>query len=231
MLYQSTRGDQYREALARLTAAGLAYPCGCTRREIADSALGTAPDGAAIYPGTCRAGLAPGRPARSLRLRTSDASLRFEDRVQGPIEQSVGRAVGDFVLRRADGFAAYQLAVVVDDAAQGVTDVVRGADLLESTARQILLQRALGLPTPRYAHVPAIVDATGAKLSKQAGALAFDETSSPRHKAAVLGEALACLGHPPPALLEPAELLDWARAHWDIGCVPRERTLPAAEVL
>lgn len=230
VLYQSTRSDQYRDALTRLTAAGLAYPCGCTRREIADSALGTAPDGAAIYPGTCRAGLAADRPARSLRLRTNDAPLHFEDRVQGPLEQSVGRAVGDFVLRRADGFAAYQLAVVVDDAAQGVTDVVRGADLLESTARQILLQRALGLPAPRYAHVPAIVDAAGAKLSKQAGALAFDESSAPRHRAAVLGRALACLGHPPPPL-DATELLAWARAHWDIGRVPRRRTLTAPQTL
>lgn len=223
VLTQSTRGERYRAALDRLLAAGHAYPCACTRREIADSALGTAPDGAAIYPGTCRAGLAPDRPARSLRLRTSDDPVRFEDRVQGPIEQSVGRAVGDFVLRRADGFAAYQLAVVVDDAAQGVTDVVRGADLLESTARQILVQRALGLPTPRYAHVPAIVDAGGAKLAKQTGALAFDATQDGA-RAAVLGRALACLGHAPPPL-DAGETLAWALAHWDLGRVPRLRAL------
>ncbi|MDA0226309.1 MAG: tRNA glutamyl-Q(34) synthetase GluQRS [Proteobacteria bacterium] len=230
VLYQSQRAAQYRAALERLSRDGLAYACACSRREIADSALGTAADGAAIYPGTCRAGLAANRAARSLRFRATDEVVRFEDRVQGAVAQSVGRDVGDFILRRADGFAAYQLAVVVDDAAQGVTDVVRGADLLASTPRQILLQHALGLPTPRYAHVPAIVDAAGAKLAKQNGAIAFDAHAdapqTARNTAAVLGRALACLGHTPPPL--PAdEMLAWARSCWDIARVPRTRTLRA----
>jgi len=230
VLYQSQRAAPYREALERLTRDGLAYACACTRREIADSALGTAADGASIYPGTCRAGLAENRAARSLRFRTTDEIVRFVDRVQGAIEQSVGRAVGDFVLRRADGFTAYQLAVVVDDAAQGVTDVVRGADLLDSTARQILLQRALGLPTPRYAHLPAIVDAAGEKLAKQSGAIAFDAQAegpqAARNTASVLGRALACLGHAPPPLAAD-EMLAWARTNWDIARLPRTRMLHA----
>ena len=148
VIYQSARSESYDRALDQLHRAGLTYACGCTRREMADSAL--AIDGSRIYPGTCRNGLAPGKPPRALRLRTVEEPIRFTDRLQGEGVQSVAREVGDFVLRRADGAYAYQLAVVVDDAQQGITDVVRGADLLDSTPRQILLQRLLGFPTPRY---------------------------------------------------------------------------------
>ncbi|MEW6691188.1 MAG: tRNA glutamyl-Q(34) synthetase GluQRS, partial [Pseudomonadota bacterium] len=139
VLCQSTRRELYEAAIERLRPQ--TYPCACTRRELEDSAL--AIDGARVYPGTCRGGMAPGKAPRALRLRTDAEPIRFADRVQGEIAQSVEREVGDFVLRRADGIIAYQLAVVVDDAAQGVTAVVRGADLLDSTARQILLQRLL----------------------------------------------------------------------------------------
>ena len=145
------------------------YWCGCSRREIADSALGLAADGAQIYPGTCRSGIAPGKTPRALRVKAS-GQVEFTDRILGKQSQRLERDVGDFVLYRADGQFAYQLAVVVDDAAQGVTDVVRGADLLDSTPRQIYLQRLLGYATPRYLHVPAALNAAGEKLSKQTGA-------------------------------------------------------------
>jgi glutamyl-Q tRNA(Asp) synthetase len=173
VVWQSRRKHLYEAAYDRL--AGHAYPCGCNRREIADSRLGFAPDGAAIYPGTCRHGLAPGRSPRSLRLRVPEAgddAITFQDRLAGVVTQRLASESGDFVLKRADGYWAYQLAVVVDDAEQGVTDVVRGADLLDSTPRQIFLQRLLKVPTPRYLHVPVVRNADGEKLSKQTGALA-----------------------------------------------------------
>ena len=174
VLWQSRRGDVYQAAFDRLGA--LAYPCGCNRREIADSRLGTAPDGSAIYPGTCRDGLAAGKTARSLRLRVPPAGqdkITFQDRFAGAVTQHLALDAGDFVIKRGDGYWAYQLAVVVDDFEQGVTDVVRGADLIDSTARQIYLQRVLGMPTPRYLHVPVVRNALGEKLSKQTGATAL----------------------------------------------------------
>jgi glutamyl-Q tRNA(Asp) synthetase len=173
VVWQSRRKALYQAAYERLAAH--AYPCGCNRREIADSRLGFAPDGGAIYPGTCRHGLAPGRSPRSLRLRVPEPGqdiIRFSDRFAGSVSQKLASESGDFVLKRADGYWAYQLAVVVDDAEQGVTDVVRGADLLESTPRQIYLQRVLGVPTPRYLHVPVVRNCAGEKLSKQTGAVA-----------------------------------------------------------
>ena len=154
-LWQSRRKALYKAAFERLGDA--VYPCGCSRREIADSRVGLASDGAAVYPGTCRHGLPPGRAARAWRLRVPDQVIRFNDRWIGPVSQHLSIEVGDFVLKRADGYWAYQLAVVVDDAECGITDVVRGADLLDSTARQIHLQRLLGYPTPRYMHVPLLL--------------------------------------------------------------------------
>ena len=142
---QSERGDAYRAALDRLRDRGVLFACGCTRREIADSGL-PGSDGGLVYPGTCRNGPPPGRPARALRVRVDDAVIAFDDALQGRVSQDLGRDVGDFVLLRADGFFAYQLAVVVDDAAQGITDVVRGIDLIDSTPRQIFLQRAARSP-------------------------------------------------------------------------------------
>lgn len=209
VLYQSRRAAIYQEALRKLE--GDTYWCGCSRREIADSALRLASDGAQVYPGTCRAGLAPGKTPRALRVRTGPAPLSFVDRVQGRLEQVLERDVGDFVLLRADGQFAYQLAVVVDDAAQGVTDVVRGADLIDSTPRQIHLQHLLGVPTPRYLHIPVMLDAAGDKLSKSAGAGAID--FSP----ATLRRALAFLGQPP------AETLDEALGNWNPALMPARR--------
>lgn len=188
VLYQSEREPLYREALQSLEK--WTFWCGCTRSEIADSSLGLAPDGALIYPGTCRDGLPQGKARRALRLRIRNATLRFHDRVQGSREQALDREVGDFVLYRADGLFAYQLAVVVDDAAQGVTDVVRGADLLDSTARQIHLQQLLGYATPRYLHIPVAVDAAGEKLSKLTGARPLDVSEPGRE----LRRALTFLG-------------------------------------
>ena len=217
---QSRRKALYKDALDRLRAAGHAYPCGCTRKEIADSAL--APDGARIYPGTCRHGLASGRTERAWRVRTEGTTIEVEDRLQGRIAQSLGREVGDFVLFRADGYFAYQLAVVVDDAAQGITDIVRGADLLDSTARQIHLQRLLGLPTPTYLHLPVAVNPAGEKLSKQTEA----QAAGP----AAIAAALAFLGHAPPAVLRAApakELVAWGIAHWDSARLPKARAIAA----
>jgi glutamyl-Q tRNA(Asp) synthetase len=212
VIYQSSRTSAYEKAIRKLALH--TYACGCTRKELEDSAL--AIDGARIYPGTCRRGLRDGKAPRALRLRTRAEPIRFEDRVQGPCAQSVERDIGDFVLRRADGLIAYQLAVVVDDAAQGVTDVVRGADLLDSTARQIYLQELLGVSRPRYLHLPVAVNAAGEKLSKQTGA--------PPAEPSDLDPALRFLGFTPPAGMPPRELLDWASEAWDVSRIPRYRT-------
>ena len=231
VIYQSQRSASYQQALAALVAAGLAYPCACTRKDI-EVALQHAGQhkprhGELIYPGTCRSGL-HGLPPRAWRFRADllikngspahmdkalpamnsvesgrlperaftvpgsvvNPSLCWLDRRLGQQQQDVAAEVGDFILKRADGCFAYQLAVVVDDAAQGITDVVRGADLADNTARQILLQRALGLPTPRYLHAPLVLGANGEKLSKQNGAQALDLT----HPLGELNRAAAALG-------------------------------------
>jgi glutamyl-Q tRNA(Asp) synthetase len=174
VLFQSRRGELYRTALERLAAAGMVYPCTCSRSAIAEAQrrLGLPP---AVYPGTCRNG-ATGDGPQALRVRVPDETIGFVDRACGPFAQRLAHEVGDFVVRRADGLWAYQLAVVVDDAAQRITDVVRGADLLDNTPRQIWLQRALSLPVPRYLHVPVVTNANGEKLSKQTGAVALDTT-------------------------------------------------------
>jgi len=177
VMYQSKRLFAYQAAFDRLLSLNLVYPCCCTRKEIADSVLrlqGELLDGERPYPGTCRQGLQEGRQALSWRLRVPEGLVRFEDRWLGPMEQNVARAVGDFVLKRADGIWAYQLAVVVDDAAQKVTHIVRGEDLLSSTARQQQLAGLLGYETPRVLHVPLVTDASGLKLSKQNHASAID---------------------------------------------------------
>jgi glutamyl-Q tRNA(Asp) synthetase len=207
--FQSQRGDLYGAALDRLLASGLAYACGCSRQEIAreQAARGiTRQRHAALpYPGTCRHGL-NGREPRAWRLRTDKTPqpVRWTDRHAGPQAQDVEKDVGDFVLLRADGLWAYQFAVVIDDALQGVTDVVRGQDLLDNTPRQIVLQRALSVPTPRYLHTPLVTAPGGEKLSKQNGAAPFDET----RPAEALCRAAARLGLPPGnAGRSPAELL------------------------
>ncbi len=221
VMYQSTRHDAYQAVLERLLDAGLAYPCACTRREIRAAGL---PGG--IYPGTCRNGLPTGREGRSIRLRVENSRIGFRDRLQGPVEENLAQQCGDFILRRADGLYAYQLAVVVDDAAQGITDIVRGADLLDSTARQIWLQRQLDLPMPGYLHLPVAVKPDGAKLSKQTFAPPVD----PKQPTPQLARALRFLGHAVPEELEqspPIEFLDWARKAWNPARLPAVAAIEA----
>jgi glutamyl-Q tRNA(Asp) synthetase len=213
VLRQSERSAHYQMALDHLVAQGLAYPCACTRKEI-ESAQSSplARHSAAVYPGTCRHGL-HGKPARAWRLNVDAVIDDFKlpvptlwsDALSGPQAQNVTAQVGDFVLLRADGLWAYQLAVVVDDAAQGITHVVRGADLSDNTARQIVLQKALGLPTPQFRHTPLVMAADGEKLSKQNGAQALD-LSNPL---AALNAAASVLGLP-----EQSGAVALALAHW-----------------
>ena len=222
VIVQSRRKERYRALLEQLKAAGLAYPCACTRRELA--ACAHAADGAAIYPGTCRNGLPAGKAARAWRLAVDAAAVAFDDAVQGHVAQKLQAEVGDFVLLRADGYFAYQLAVVADDAEQGVTHVVRGADLLDSTPRQIFLQSCLGVPTLAYAHLPVAVNAAGEKLSKQTRAAAIDD----RHPVEALAAALRFLGHEPPPGLDLKDTWRWARENWLLERVPRVRVLAVA---
>jgi len=201
VLFQSRRGAAYQQALDQLVAQGDAYPCACTRQDIAryhaEQGHSRERHGELVYPGTCRPenGGLHGKPARAWRMRVPDgdaALINWHDRLAGAQSQRLDTEVGDFVLKRADGLWAYQLAVVVDDAAQGVTDVVRGADLADNTPRQIWLQQRLGLPTPRYLHTPLVLSANGEKLSKQNGAQSVDV----RDPVAALQAAAQALGLP-----------------------------------
>ncbi|MCX8087217.1 MAG: tRNA glutamyl-Q(34) synthetase GluQRS [Rhodocyclaceae bacterium] len=224
VIYQSRRSARYREVFEALKRQGAVYPCSCTRAKLNEAPAGA--DGAPVYPGTCRAGLPPGKAPRAWRLRVA-GEIDFIDLVQGPWRQDLEREVGDFVLLRADGFFAYQLAVVIDDADQGVDHVVRGADLIHSTARQIFLQRQLGLPTPAYAHLPVAVDATGAKLSKQTRAAPIDA----RDPAAALVAAARFLGQNPPEACRraSADFWAWALENWRLSRVPKVLSQPVEE--
>ena len=217
VVYQSTRSNAYHSALHRLREKGLVYPCACSRREIADSAV--AGIEGLVYPGTCRGGLPPGKSARAL-VDTRGAAIAFDDALQGRVAHDLEKAFGDFVLYRADDVYAYQLAVVVDDAEQGITDVVRGADLLGSTPRQVYLQQLLGLPRPRYVHLPVAVNPAGEKLSKQTHAAPIDAGNP----LPALLATLSFLGQQPPRELARAsvkELWDWALKNWKLERVPR----------
>jgi glutamyl-Q tRNA(Asp) synthetase len=224
---QSERSGLYATALEELRARHDVYPCVCTRREQESTPRGAG--GEHVYAGTCRDGIPPDRAARTAqawRLRVGKARIDWRDRLQGPQTQNLERDVGDFVVRRADGLFAYQLAVVVDDDAQGVTDVVRGADLIASTARQILLQQRLGSPTPTYLHVPIAIDRTGAKLSKQTRAAPLPANPLP-----ALIAAFRFLDHPVPsgtaAPATTAEFWRWAIAAWNPARLPPVAMLPA----
>ncbi len=219
ILYQSRRRDAYEAALDVLRQQGALYACGCTRKEIADSSVHGIEG--PVYPGTCRTGLAAGRSARALRVHTDNVPIEYADRVQGRQQSPLESEIGDFVVKRADGFYAYQLAVVVDDAEQGITEIVRGADLLTSTPRQIHLQRLLGLPTPGYLHVPAVLNAQGEKLSKQSHAEPLARTDP----VPVLWQALAFLGQSPPPEWQSATRADFwtaAVARWSEASIPRQ---------
>ncbi|MGZ8242018.1 tRNA glutamyl-Q(34) synthetase GluQRS [Methylomagnum sp.] len=208
VLYQSQRSEAYRTGLARLEAAGLVYPCTCSRKDLGDHA---------VYPGFCRH-RAPRsvHESHALRLVTAGVRISFEDRVRGLVEQNLETEVGDFILYRRDHVFAYHLATVLDDAEQGITEVLRGLDLLDSTPRQIYLQRRLGLPEPVYAHVPILVDSQGYKLSKQT----FAPEAETRDPGGVLFRLLNLLNQHPPAELATApapEILAWAVEHWDLA--------------
>jgi len=211
VVYQSTRHAAYEEALARLQKSAAVFPCACSRSEIADSAV-TGIEGL-VYPGTCRGGIPAGKTARALRVKVGSAPIRFEDQLQGPITQDLAKDIGDFIVRRADGCYAYQLAVAVDDGWQGITHVVRGADLLLSTPRQIHIQTLLGLAHPTYMHLPVAVNGAGQKLSKQTHATPLD-LSRP---ASALWQALHWLQQSPPQSLLHAAIDDvwsFASEHW-----------------
>lgn len=224
IMYQSQRAAAYENALSILKNKHLIYPCTCSRKEIADSSAQTGIEGK-IYPKTCLMHAPKANSSAAFRARVLDSNTSFLDAIQGKISQSLAKEIGDFVLKRADGIFAYQLAVVVDDAAQNITHIVRGADLLDSTPRQIYLQQLLGFSTPSYAHVPIAVNQNGEKLSKQTLAAPI----SMRLPAHQLFSALSFLGQNPPVEMQSATLAEmwrWAIANWQLSQVPKSRTLP-----
>jgi len=214
--FQSQRFDRYQQAFDRLVAVGRIFGCACSRREIADSlarlGAGTQRNQDLIYPGTCRNGIARGRAPRAWRFRVDDDVVTFDDRWLGPQRQEPARETGDFVIRRADGLWAYQLAVTVDDGEAGVTHVVRGQDILSSTGRQVLIQRALGLPMPSYLHIPLVMASDGEKLSKQNGARSV--TGDGRPPCDALDEAARMLGIAPPERRDAEGWLAEATSRW-----------------
>ena len=217
---QSDRHDAYAEVLNRLFNQGLAYACTCSRKQLEPYH--------GIYPGFCRNAGHNTKDA-AIRLRVPELEYHFIDRVQGEYRQHLGREVGDFVIRRRDGLYAYQLAVVLDDAWQGITDIVRGADLLDSTPRQLYLQELLGLPQPRYLHIPLITQPDGHKLGKSYRSPPLTEDQA----TPLLLRALRALGHNPGAELAyatPREVLNWGIAHWDAMLIPRTLNLPEAQL-
>ncbi|ROM95937.1 tRNA glutamyl-Q(34) synthetase GluQRS [Pseudomonas brassicacearum] len=220
MVRQSDRHDAYAQVLNQLFNHGLAYACTCSRKKLAPYH--------GIYPGLCRnAGHASEDTA--IRLRVPELEYHFTDRVQGEYRQHLGREVGDFVIRRRDGLYAYQLAVVLDDAWQGITDIVRGADLLDSTPRQLYLQELLGLPQPRYLHLPLITQPDGNKLGKSYRSPPLTEDQA----TPLLLRALRALGQNPGSELDdasPREVLNWGIRHWDARLIPRTLTLPEAQL-
>ncbi len=218
VIYQSKRRPSYHAALHRLWQRGVIYPCACSRTQISQRAApGT--DGP-VYPGTCRQGMRAGEKARALRVAACQAPIELDDEVQGLQRRALALDLGDYVLYRNDGVFSYHLACVVDDAAYGMTHIVRGADLLESSIRQIYLQQLLGLPTPRYVHLPVALSATGEKLSKQTRAAELPHA----HPQAMVVQALRFLGQAPPPELRAArieEVWRWAISHWNLSAVPR----------
>ncbi len=220
VVYQSLRHDAYQQVIDRLLAQGLAYACTCSRKQLEPYQ--------GIYPGTCRNAGHKTEDA-AIRVRVPELLYRFEDRVQGAYSQHLGRESGDFVIRRRDGLYAYQLAVVLDDAWQGVTDIVRGADLLDSTPRHLYLQELLGLPQPRYLHVPLIIQPDGNKLGKSYRSPPLD----PDQAAPLLVRALRALGQAPEADLADGsvqDVLGWGVAHWNSDAIPHVRTVAEAQL-
>lgn len=221
VVYQGQRSEIYEAAIEQLTERGLVYFCQCSRKEIVADA-GPGIDGLR-YPGTCRnLNLGPGNT--SLRIKVPDEVVMFEDAIQGPMQQNLQQDIGDFVIRRRDGLYSYQLAVVVDDGIQGITEVCRGTDLVDSTPRQIYLQKMLDLPTPQYLHLPVAINHHGQKLSKQTHAAPVPQLAD----SSVLSSALQFLGQKLPAELmgaPPAELIEWGVNYWDTTTIPRKMTV------
>ncbi len=217
ILYQSSRLDAYQQAINRLLEQELAYPCACSRKDLPTSG---------IYPGTCRNGLPEGRQARSIRFRVGDQTCEFTDQLQGHISDSPAGISGDFIIQRADGLFAYQLAVVVDDDYQAVNQVVRGADLLDSTSRQICLQKALGFESPDYMHLPVALSTDGRKLGKR------DQADPVKHQDPVyaVSQALHFLGQKPPQGLSLDSLWGWALEQWNSKLIPRRKAILPSRV-
>lgn len=219
ILYQSTQNEHYENALQRLVEQSLVFACTCSRKQLAKINSG-------IYPGTCRLRLLPEKSEHALRVLAKNIDITFTDTVMGEQSQNMAQQCGDFIIKRRDGLFAYQLAVVVDDAMQGITEIVRGADLLDSTPRQIYLQQQLGYNTPAYCHLPLAVDTNGNKISKSEGAAKADV----KNKEKQLCEVLAFLGQQPPADLSACNIDDiwrWATANWHINNVPQKKCRPA----
>ena len=217
VLYQSSRAGAYQTAVDLLLEKGLAYPCACSRKDLPSSG---------IYPGTCRNGIPKGKVSRAVRFRVDTSVCEFDDTLQGLICESTASACGDFVIHRADGLYAYQLAVVIDDHFQGITQIVRGADLLDSTCRQIFLQKALGMVTPEYMHLPVATSTDGKKLSKRNQA----DPVNHHDPAFTVHQALCFLGQSPPTKLSLDALWRWALEHWDNSLIPRQKEIISAWV-
>jgi len=213
VVFQSDNADRHRAALAELARQSLSFRCTCSRKDL---------HGHRVYPGTCRTRHVPAGQEAAVRIRAPDGEYAFDDRLQGRHAERLARTTGDFVISRRDGYPAYQLAVVVDDAAMGVTDVVRGADLLDSTPRQLFIADRLGLTRPRYLHLPVIADRGGGKLSKRTSASAIGADAAATRN---LQWTLDLLGLDPPAHANPEELIEWAIAAWDSGALPGGRIL------
>ncbi len=218
IIYQSQRTVRYQQVLEQLISQSLVFPCLCTRKQLAK--INTS-----IYPGSCRSRQLPEKNTHALRLLAQDKTIHFSDAVMGEQTQNIKSQCGDIIIKRRDGLFAYQLAVVVDDAEQGINEIVRGADLLGSTARQIYLQQLLCYPTPHYCHLPLVVDASGYKISKSKGAGKVDL----KHKEKLLVNTLQFLGqHPPESLFKSsiAEIWNWAIKHWSIEKVTSNKHIP-----
>lgn len=219
IIYQSNQTKYYQQAVEQLVSQSMVFPCLCSRKQLAE----TSND---IYPGTCRHRRLPEKDDHALRVLSKNIIIEFNDIVMGKQSQNIEQQCGDFIIKRRDGLFAYQLAVVVDDAQQNITEVVRGADLLDSTARQIYLQQLLNYPTPGYCHLPLAVDSTGNKISKSEGAIKINI----KHKEALLVSVLEFLGQQPPADLIKSNISDiwtWAISHWQIKSVPAVKTIQA----
>ena len=215
ILYQSSRFDVYQNYVDQLLEEGFAYQCACTRKDLPPSG---------IYPGTCRNGISGGKTPRAIRFRVTEKVCQFFDQVQGHMTESPDHSVGDFIIHRADGLYAYQLAVVIDDNFQDVTQVVRGADLLDSTCRQMCLQDALGLRSPDYMHLPLAISADGKKLSKR---IQTDPVKN-QDPAFAVTTALTFLGQEPPEDLDLETLWGWAMEHWNSDLIPRRNAVHTA---